>query len=47
MFQYCYASVKCRRGYFFRAWVLYFSYGTCQEVNIKHLYSSSMYKRNL
>ena len=29
MFQYRYASVRCRRGYYFCAWVLYFSFGTC------------------
>ena len=27
--------------------MLYVSFGTCQDVTIKQLYSSSMYKRNL
>ena len=27
--------VKCRRGYYFRAWVLSFSFGTYWDVNIK------------
>ena len=40
-------SGKCRRGYYFRAWVLYFSFRTSQDVNIKQLCSSCMYKRNL
>ena len=40
-------SGKCRRGYYFRAWVLYFSFGTSQDVNIKQLCSSCMYERNL
>ena len=46
--QYCYAcdSVQCRRGYYFRAWVLYFSFGTYYDVNIKQFCSSSMYKHN-
>ena len=25
-------SVRCRRGYNFRAWVLYFSFGTYKDV---------------
>ena len=29
------------------AWVLYFRFGTCDDVNIKQLCSSSMYKFNL
>ena len=24
--------VHCRRGYYFRAWVLYFSFATCKDV---------------
>ena len=39
--------MKCRRGYYFLTWVLYFSYGTYYDVNIKQLYSSSMYKHHL
>ena len=37
----------CRRGFYFRARVPYLSFGTCKNVNIKQLCSSSMYKRNL
>ena len=40
-------SVQCRRGNYFRAWLLYFSFGTCYDANIKQLCSSSMYKPNL
>ena len=40
-------SVQCRRGYYFRAWVLYFNSGTYYDVNIKQLCSSSMYKHNV
>ena len=40
-------SVRCRSGYYFRAWVLYFSFGTHQDVNFKHLCSSRVYKQNL
>ena len=50
MFQYRYTgfySVQCRTGYYFPAWVLYFSFGTCWEANVKQLCSSSMYKNNL
>ena len=50
MFQYRYASViLCSVGevIIFRAWVLYLSSGTCEDVNIKQLCSSSMYKPNL
>ena len=50
MFQYRYLlidSVQCRRGYYFRAWVLYFSFGTCLDGNIKLLCFSNMYKPNL
>ena len=34
-------SVQCKRGHYFRAWVLYFSFG------IRQLYSYRMYKHNL
>ena len=40
-------SVQCRRGYYFRALVLYFSLGNYQDVIIKQICSSSMYKQNL
>ena len=40
-------SVQCRRGQYFLAWVLYFSFGTHKDVKIKQLCSSSMYKQNL
>ena len=40
-------SVQCRRGYYFRAYVLFFSFETYKDVNIKQLCSSSMYKHNL
>ena len=40
-------SVRCRRGYYFRVWVLYFSYEARLDVNIKQLCSSSVYKCNL
>ena len=40
-------SVRCRRGCYFLARVLYFSFGTYQDVNIKQLCSSSMYKHHL
>ena len=39
--------VQCRRGYYFRAWVLYFSFGKYLDMNIKHLCSSSLHKHNL
>ena len=36
MFQYCYVQVILwiRGGYYFQAWVLYFSFGTYYDVNI-------------
>ena len=40
-------SEKCRRGFYFRACVLYFRFETCKDVNIKQLCSSSVYKCNL
>ena len=40
-------SVQCRRRYYFRVWVLYFSFEKCYDVIIKQLGSSSMYKTNL
>ena len=40
-------SVRCGRGYYFRAMVQYFSFGTHWDVNIKHLCSSRLYKHNL
>ena len=46
MFQYRY-SVQCRRSYYFRAWVLYFRFGTCYNVNIKQLCSSRILDSNL
>ena len=39
-------SGRCRRGYYFLAWVLYFSFGTYYDVNIKHLCSSRVHKHN-
>ena len=39
-------SVQCRRGCYFQAWALYFSFGTYCDVNIKHLCSPSMYEHN-
>ena len=40
MFRYGYTCVILSNvgGYYFRAWVLYFSYGTCKNINIKQLY---------
>ena len=42
-------SLQCRIGYYFRAWVLYYSFGTCKDAytSIMQLCSSSVYKRNL
>ena len=37
-------SVRYRRGYYFRARVLYFGFGTHLDVNINHLCSSRVYK---
>ena len=39
-------SLQCRKGYYFRAWQLYFSCGKCYDVNIQQLCSSSMHKPN-
>ena len=36
-------SVQRRRGLYFRAWMIYLSFGTCLTVNIKQLCSSGMY----
>ena len=40
-------SVQCRQCCIFLVLVLYFSFGTYLDVNIKQLCSSSMYKHNL
>ena len=48
MFQYRYAQViVCSvEEVIFLSWVLLFSIATCYNVNIKQLFSSSMYKYN-